>query len=231
LELGLGHPHDAASALQEAWDAAGPQAAPNLQLQILPDLVTVYWRSGQRERATEKLAQLDELAAHTEHSWARAAAARCHGLLEPGDFAEWFEDALHWHARGSTPFDRARTHFAYGVRLRRGRNRTGARVQLQQALELFERLGAAPWVEWARDRLVSSGGSAPAQGDPIAQRLTPQELRVSLAVQRGLSNADAAAELFLSIKTIEYHLSNVYHKLGINSRTQLIRMLNEGHSA
>jgi len=231
LELSLDHPHDAASALQEAWDAAGPQVALNLRLQILPDLVTAYARAGRRERATEKLAQLDDLAARTGHSWVRAGAARCHGLLETRDFAEWFDQALHWHDRGSTPFDRGRTHLAYGTRLQRGRNRAGARVQLQQALELFEGLGAAPWVEWTRGRLVSSGGSAPAQGDPIAQRLTPQELRVSLAVQRGLSNAEAATELFLSIKTIEYHLSNVYHKLGINSRTQLIRILGENRSA
>ena len=224
-ELGLGHPHDAAEVLQQACDATEPQAVLNLRLQILPDLVAVYWRSGRRERAIEKLAQLDDLAARTGHSWARAAAARCHGLLEPRDFAEWFEDALHWHARGSTPFDRARTHLAYGTRLHRSRNRAGARVQLRHALELFERLGAAPWVERTRDKLLSSGGSAPAQGDPIAQKLTPQELRVSLAIQRGLSNADAAAALFLSVKTIEYHLSNVYHKLGINSRTQLIRIL------
>jgi DNA-binding CsgD family transcriptional regulator len=228
LELGLDHPHDAADVLQEAWDAAGPQVALNLRLQILPDLVTAYARAGLRERATEKLAQLDDLAARTGHSWVRAGAARCHGLLEPRDFAEWFDQALHWHTRGSTPFDRARTHLAYGTRLHRGHNRAGARVQLQQALELFERLGAAPWAERTRDRLVSSGGSAPAQGDPIEQKLTPQELRVALAVQRGLSNADAATALFLSIKTIEYHLSNAYHKLGINSRTQLIRILSEG---
>jgi DNA-binding NarL/FixJ family response regulator len=231
LELGLRRFHDAAEALQQAWDAAGPQVALNLRLQIVPDLVMACAGAGLRERATEKLAQLDDLAARTGHSWVRAAAARCHGLLERRDFAERFEEALRWHARGGTPFERARTHLAYGVRLQRGRNRAGARVQLQHALGLFERLGAAPWVERTRDRLVSSGGSAPAQGDLIEQRLTRQELRVALAVQRGLSNADAATALFLSIKTIEYHLSNAYHKLGVSSRTQLIRKLNEGRSA
>jgi DNA-binding NarL/FixJ family response regulator len=61
----------------------------------------------------------------------------------------------------------------------------------------------------------------------IELRLTPQELRVALAVQRGLSNADAAADLFLSVKTVEYHLSNIYRKLGISSRTQLVRILSE----
>jgi DNA-binding CsgD family transcriptional regulator len=162
---------------------------------------------------------------------ARAAAARCHGLLERRDFAERFEQALHWHAEGTPPFDRARTHLAYGARLRRSRNRAEARVQLQSALELFERLGAAPWAERTRHELVSSGGSAPAHGAIIELQLTPQELQVSLAIQRGLTNANVAAELFLSVKTVEYHLSNIYRKLGIHSRTQLIRVLGEGRSA
>ena len=227
LELGLDHPHEAVEALQDAWDAAGPQAAPNLQLQILPDLVTAYVKAGLRDRATEKLPQLDELAARAGLFSARAAAARCHGILESRDFAEWFEQALSWHDRGTPPFQHARTHLAYGIRLRRSRNRAGARVQLHSALELFERLGAAPWAQRTRTELVSSGGSAPAHGDIIELRLTPQELQVSLAIQRGLTNADAATELFLSIKTIEYHLSNIYRKLGISSRTQLIRILSE----
>jgi DNA-binding NarL/FixJ family response regulator len=230
LELGLDHPHDAADALKDAWDAAS-QAAPNLRLQILPDLVEAYVRAGLPEQATEKLAQLDDLATHTEHLWARAAAARCQGLLESRDFAERFEQALRWHAKGTAPFDRARTHLAYGARLRRSRKRADARIQLQQALELFERLGAAPWAKRTREELVSSGGSAPAHGDIIELKLTPQELRVSLAIQQGLTNATAASTLFLSVKTVEYHLSNIYRKLGINSRTQLIRVLSEGRSA
>jgi len=230
LELGLDHPRDAANALQDAWDTAGPQAPPRLQLQILPDLVEAYARAGLPDRATEKLTQLDDLAAHAGRLSARAAAARCHGLLERRDFAERFEQALHWHAKGTPPFDRARTHLAYGARLRRSRNRADARVQLQSALELFERLGAAPWTERTRNELVSSGGSAPAHGDIIELKLTPQELRVALAIQRGLTNATAAATLFLSVKTVEYHLSNIYRKLGISSRTQLIRVLGEGRT-
>jgi DNA-binding NarL/FixJ family response regulator len=231
LELGLEHHHEAAEALQDAWDAAGPQAPPNLQLQILPDLVTAYAKAGLRDRATEKLTQLDELAARAGLLSARAAAARCHGILEPRDFTEWFEQALHWHAKGTPPFQRARTHLAYGARLHRSRNKAAARDQLHSALELFERLGAAPWAEQTRTKLVSSGGSAPAHGTIIELQLTPQELQVSLAIQRGLTNANAAAELFLSIKTIEYHLSNIYRKLGISSRTQLIRILSENRPA
>ena len=229
LALGLDQPHDAADALEDAWDAAS-QAAPNLQLQILPDLVEAYARAGLLEQATEKLAQLDDLAARAGCLSARAAAARCHGLLEPRDFAERFEQALRWYAEDTLLFDRARTHLAYGIRLYRSRNRADARVQLHSALELFERLGAAPWTERTRTKLVSSGGSAPAHGDILEQRLTPQELQVSLTIQRGLTNADAAAALFLSVKTVEYHLSNIYRKLGIHSRTQLIRILSEGRS-
>lgn len=228
LELGLDHPDDAADALKDAWDAAGPRAAPNLHLQILPDLVEAYARAGRPDRAAVELAQLDDLAARAGRFSARAAAARCHGLLEPRDFTERFEQALSWHAKGTPPFDRARTHLAYGARLRRSRNRAAARVQLRSALELFERLGAAPWAERTRAELVSSGGSAPARGDIIELRLTPRELQVSLAIQRGMTNATAASALFLSVKTVEYHLSNIYRKLGISSRTQLIGVLSKG---
>lgn len=231
LELGLGHPEEAADALRDALAAADPRATPILHLQILPDLVEAYARAGQPDRAAVELAQLDDLAARAGRSWAQAAAARCHGLLEPRDFAERFEQALDWHAKGTAPFDQARTHLAYGSRLHRNRNRAAARVQLQSALELFERLGAAPWAERTRAKLVSSGGSAPAHGDIIELRLTPQELQVSLAIQRGLTNAAAAAALFLSVKTVEYHLSNIYRKLDIRSRTQLIRVLGERRMA
>ncbi|MGB8198810.1 MAG: helix-turn-helix transcriptional regulator, partial [Pseudonocardiaceae bacterium] len=162
---------------------------------------------------------------------ALAAAARCHGLLEPRNSTERFEQALRWHAERTTPFDRARTHLAYGARLHRSRNKAEARVQLHSALELFERLGAEPWAQRSRAKLVSSGGSAPATGTIIELTLTPQELRVALEVQRGLTNNDAAAALFLSVKTVEYHLSSIYRKLGISSRTQLIRVLSAGRTA
>jgi DNA-binding CsgD family transcriptional regulator len=227
LELGLGHPQEAADALKDALAATGPRTAPHLHLQILPDLVEAYARAGQPDQAAVELAQLDDLAARAGRFPARAAAARCHGLLAPRDFAEHFDQALRWHAKGTPPFDRARTHLAYGARLRRSRDRAGARVQLQSALELFERLGAAPWAQRTRAELVSSGGSAPAHSDIIELQLTPQELQVALAIQRGLTNAATAAALFLSVKTVEYHLSNIYRKLGIRSRTQLIRALGE----
>jgi DNA-binding NarL/FixJ family response regulator len=83
----------------------------------------------------------------------------------------------------------------------------------------------------SRAELVSSGRSAPTTGTIIELQLTPQELRVALAVRRGLTNREAAAELFLSVKKIESHLSSIYRKIGINSRTQLIHVLNEGRTA
>ncbi|WP_214404645.1 response regulator transcription factor, partial [Pseudonocardia lacus] len=110
-------------------------------------------------------------------------------------------------------------------RLRRSRDRSGARAHLGAALETFERLGATPWAERARAELTSSGGSAPVRGEPVERLLTAQELQVALAVHAGMSNADAAASLFLSVKTIEYHLSSIYRKLGIRSRTQLGRFI------
>ena len=171
---------------------------------------------------------LDALAGRTGRVTAKAAAARGHALLDRTGAADRFAEAMAWHARGTPPFDTARTHLECGSRLRRARDRSGARTHLRTALDIFERLGAAPWADRARAELTSSGGSAPAHGDRVERLLTAQELQVSLAVRRGLSNADAAASLFLSVKTIEYHLSNVYRKLGVRSRTQLIRALESG---
>jgi DNA-binding CsgD family transcriptional regulator len=226
LELGAGNHAAAADDLDAALDAAGPDAAPLLRFHVLPDLVEAHVLAGRGHRAAQALAELDELAVKADRVSARAAAARCHALLDRGRAEHWFDRALDWHARGTPPFDTARTHLAVGMRLRRTRDRPGARHHLGTAVAAFERLGAAPWAERARAELHSSGGSAPAaRGERVERLLTPQELQVALAVRDGMSNADAAAALFLSKKTIEYHLSAIYRKLGIRSRTQLVRGL------
>jgi DNA-binding CsgD family transcriptional regulator len=224
LELGAGNPGPAADHLGDALEAAAP-AAPLLRFHVLPDLVEACALAGRTDRARVALAQLDELATRGRRTSALAAAARCHALLDGSRSGAAFEEALGWHARGTSPFDTARTRLAYGSRLRRTRDRAGARTQLRAALDAFERLGAAPWADRARAELTASGGSAPAHGDRVERRITAQELQVALAVQRGLTNAEVAAALFLSVKTVEYHLSNIYRKLGIRSRTQLIRAL------
>jgi DNA-binding NarL/FixJ family response regulator len=96
---------------------------------------------------------------------------------------------------------------------------------LSATLSVFERLGAEPWAARARSELRATGTTIRPRSEPSQQQLTPQELRVALMIADGATNAEAAAQLFLSAKTVEYHLSGVYRKLGLRSRTQLIRTL------
>ena len=91
-----------------------------------------------------------------------------------------------------------------------------------------ERLGADPWAPRARGELRATGVTARSRSGPSKPELTPQELRVALVVSEGATNAEAAMQLFLSAKTVEYHLSSVYRKLGIRSRAQLVRTLAVG---
>jgi DNA-binding CsgD family transcriptional regulator len=160
--------------------------------------------------------------------WAIAAAGRCRGLLAPdADFERCFTQALAWHARTPTPFERARTQLCFGERLRRTRRRIEAREQLRAALTTFEQLGARPWADRALAELAASGERAKRRNAAAAEKLTPQELQVALVVARGTTNREAAGALFLSPKTIEFHLGHIYRKLGIRSRSQLTRLLAE----
>ena len=124
-----------------------------------------------------------------------------------------------------TPFERARTELAWGERLRRSGRRTEARERLNGALQIFERLGAAPWAERARGELRASGQSVLTPEQRLEDALTPQELQVAVIVAGGATNREAAAALFLSVKTIEFHLGHVYRKLGIRSRTELAHVV------
>jgi DNA-binding NarL/FixJ family response regulator len=116
---------------------------------------------------------------------------------------------------------------AFGTRLHRARRRVDARRKLRAALKTFDRLRAEPWAERARAELRAAGAIKRERvGDP--DELTAQEARVALAVARGATNREVAAELFLSPKTIEFHLGRVYRKLGIHSRTELAALAAEG---
>jgi DNA-binding CsgD family transcriptional regulator len=188
----------------------------------VPDLVEAYIHVGQRAHAEQALTGLAEQADRTGGLWAQAAAARCRGLLAE-DFVPAFEEALRWHDRTTMPFERARTELCYGERLRRARRREEARPQLRSALQSFERLGAEPWARRARNELRATGQSLGGRDQQLREELTLQELQVALRVAEGATNREAAAALFISAKTIEAHLSHIYSKLGIRSRTELAR--------
>jgi DNA-binding NarL/FixJ family response regulator len=142
-------------------------------------------------------------------------------MAADADVEQEFEEALRWHAQTPTPFERARTELCFGERLRRMRRTVEARRQLRNALDTFTRLGAKPWAERALSELRASGEAVRGQTTVADGRLTPQELQVALLVAEGATNREAAEALFLSTKTIEFHLRSVYRKLNLRSRTEL----------
>ena len=189
----------------------------------VPDLVEAYARQGREGDARRVLARLERQAVCSTSPVAAAAAARCRGLLDD-DFDAAFAGALAFDDRRPMPFERARTLLAYGRRLHRACRRAAAREHLRAALEGFERLHAGAWASQAEAELRAAGGRhRPPQDDDGA--LTPQERRVAAAVRRGASNRDIAADLFLSPKTVEFHLRQIYRKLDVHSRSQLVAAL------
>jgi DNA-binding CsgD family transcriptional regulator len=227
LELGLGRSEEAVAVLEQTAGFLGVRPAGDpAVLQWPPDLVEAHARLGRREKAEAVLVPFERSAARAGSRWATAAAARCRGLLAPDDgFEEPLAAALTYD---EMPFETARTRLVLGERLRRAGRRVEARAALREALVTFSRLGAQPWAQRARTELRASGERV-RRGSPTAtEQLTPQELQVALEVARGSTNREAAAALFLSTKTIEFHLRNVYRKLGIRSRTELVRLMLTG---
>jgi DNA-binding CsgD family transcriptional regulator len=128
---------------------------------------------------------------------------------------------LRLHEQTPDVFEAARTRLVYGGRLRRARRRVRAREELRQAVDVFDALGAAPWAEAARAELAATGETARRRDDSSRDALTPQELQVAFLASDGKTTREVAAALFLSPKTIEYHLRHVYRKLGVASRDEL----------
>ncbi len=221
LELGRGRVGATIAALEPLGHEA---AADPAVYQWQADLIEAHVLAGRRDDAQALLARFERAAQASGGSWARAAALRCSGLLAPtAEVDERFRAALAAHGRSAMPFERARTELCYGERLRRDRRASAAQPHLRGALAAFERLGARPWAERAQ-RELGQRSPLPTSG----AELTPHELHVAALVQRGMTNKEAAAALFVTPKTIEYHLSSLYRKLGIRSRTQLALLLERG---
>jgi DNA-binding CsgD family transcriptional regulator len=227
LELSLGRSREAGAVLELVERSmAGSDAVEPSVLEWIPDLVEALIRLDRVEDARPRLELWERRAAQTQRLWALAAAARYRGLLGADDEIDArFAEALVLHERTPSPFERARTELCYGERLRRAGRRADAREHLRAALEAFERLGAVPWAERAKAELRATGETARRRDPTVAERLTPQELQIALAVGEGRTNRDVAAALFLSPKTIEYHLANVYRKLDVRTRAQLAHRL------
>ena len=155
-----------------------------------------------------------------------AALARAQAYVAEHDANERFAHAIDLAERAGQPFELGRTLLAAGQGLRRERASTPARERLSAALDIFHRLGAEPWARRARRELSAGGWLQPPRPQTAfgaADLLTPQELEVVFPVARGATNKEVATALFLSVKTVEFHLKNVYRKLGLRSRTELAR--------
>ena len=187
---------------------------------VEPDLAEALIRLGSKEAGEAIANGLVQQGEAMGRRSAVAAGFRCLGLAASSDsFGPIFEKALALHEELPTPFELARTELCFGERLRRERQRVDARIHLRRALKIFENLGAEPWMTRAQAELSASGERLQRR-NPVA-RLTPQERQVAALVGGGATNREAAATLFVSLKTIEFHLGNVYRKLGVRSRTEL----------
>jgi DNA-binding CsgD family transcriptional regulator len=222
-ELGLDHTDAAITELETAERLVrGTGLEEPTIVPWAPDLIEAYARQGRAGDARRVLTSLERQAASTASPVAGAAAARGRGMVDD-DFEPAFARALALDAKRPMPFERARTLLAFGRRLHRARRRAEARDRLRAALDGFERLGADAWAGQAQAELSAAG--ARRRREPDGSALTAQERRVAAAVRRGASNRAIAAELFLSPKTVEFHLRQIYRKLGVHSRTQLIAVL------
>jgi DNA-binding CsgD family transcriptional regulator len=217
LELGLARPEQSVVHHEAQARELADRGIADVDPSPAPELVDAYLRLGRRAEAEEVAARFATAAEAKGQPWALARALRCQALLgEP-----LFEDALALHAQTPDGFEAARTRLAYGAHLRRARRRVDAREQLRAALEAFERLGARSWADQAEAELLATGETARRRDVSTLDQLTPQERQIAQLLAGGRTTREAAAAVFLSPKTVEYHLRNVYRKLGINSRNEL----------
>jgi DNA-binding CsgD family transcriptional regulator/tetratricopeptide (TPR) repeat protein len=204
---------------------AGGVGNPN-QFRIHPDLVEAYARLGRIDEAKPVAASLERQARATGIPWTLGAAMRCRALVVDADAAAeaGFQEALRCHERVGV-FERARTELCFGEWLRRRGQRRNSRMHLGAALEAFEGCGATPWAERARTELRASGLTLRRRQPAAQEQLTPQELQIARLVAEGKTNRDVAATLFVTPKTVEFHLTRVYRKLEIHSRSELVRRM------
>ena len=183
-------------------------------------------RGGAPDLARRWIEELADFAEASGRAWALAAVAHGRAMTTPeADKAEGpFQDALSHHQRAGRRLDEARTHLAYGEWLRRTQRRVDARHHLRQALETFGDEHAEPLVQRATQELRASGETARKRDVSTQVQLTPMELKVAQLVASGLSNKDVAAQIWVSPRTVAFHLRNVFAKSGVTSRGELARL-------
>lgn len=224
LELGLGRYEEARLHALRVFEEDplwfGPSA--------LADTVEAAARSGDNAGAQAALNRLRERADASGTPWARGLLTRAEGLLAPDDAGEaLYRESVEHLGRSGLATELARTHLIYGEWLRRVRRRRDARVHLRTAHQMFQAMGASAFAQRARVELLATGEHARVRAPETRDELTPQELQIARLAAEGESNAQIAAQLFISPHTVAYHLHKVFGKLDVRSRNQLARALGD----
>jgi DNA-binding CsgD family transcriptional regulator len=192
----------------------------------LAELVEAAVRSGQPARASDALRRLTETTRASGTDWAAGTEARSRALLSEGETAEnYYREAIERLGRTRMRPAAARARLLYGEWLRRENRRRDARAELRAAHDLFTTMGIEAFAERARRELLAAGDTVRKRTVETASELTAQEAHIARLAADGHTNAEIGAQLFLSARTVEWHLSKVYTKLGVGSRQELRQAL------
>ena len=218
LHNGLGEHAPAAAAAERAYEHDGL----GFGVWVLPELVEAAALSGDRSTATSAFERLAERSRTSTTAWARGVEAAAHALIADGrEAAELHVEAIDQLAGSRVIVLHARAQLNYGEWLRRENRHVDARTQLRAAHAAFDGMGARGFAERARRELLAMGETAGERADDTRDGLTPQEAQIARLARDRLTNADIAAQLYLSPRTVEYHLRNACSKLGISSEREL----------
>ena len=223
LHNGLGAHDNALAAAQEAVECPTNSAA---AAWAMAELVEAATRAGEPEAAAAAAGRFGEIAQAAGTDWALGVDARSRALLSTGTVAEErHREGIDRLGRGRMRVDQARAHLLYGEWLRREGRRVDAREQLRTAHEMLGVIGMEAFAERARRELLATGEKVRARRTDNRDDLTPQEEQIARLARDGLSNPEIGTRLFLSPRTVEWHLHHVFGKLGIRSRRDLVRSL------
>jgi DNA-binding CsgD family transcriptional regulator len=221
--------HVGLSSYEDAWMAAGRAAddmeSPSVTVWALPELVEAAVRTGRMDQAHEAVGRLSEQTLE-DSDWLMGIEARCRALVTDGDEAEhWYNYALERLEATGLGTEVARAHLLFGEWLRRHGRRVDARQQLQAAFDMFAAMGAEGFAERARSELLATGQRVPKREPGTRYDLTPQEEHIARLARDGRTSREIGAELFLSARTVEWHLQRAFTKLGVKSRRELKEVL------
>jgi len=196
---------------------------------VVPELVEAAARTGSTDVAIGGLERLAQTTQPGGGDLALGIEARCRALLSEGETAEQlYQEAVSRLGRTRLRPDLARAHLLYGEWLCRQGRRTDGRQQLRTAHDMLDAIGMAAFAERARRELVAAGEKEPKHTEQTSGQLTAQEILIARLARDGLSNPEIGAQLFISPRTVEWHLRRVFTKLGISSRGQLKQVMTEG---